>query len=64
MSKTKEVYETLKRSISATTNGLMPTTLRRSSNHAALKEPASRWIHPSGILLELTPLLLPRSPCR
>uniref|UniRef100_A0AC34GUW6 PID domain-containing protein n=1 Tax=Panagrolaimus sp. ES5 TaxID=591445 RepID=A0AC34GUW6_9BILA len=51
MSKPKEVYQTIKRQISATTNGLMPNTLRKSSsNHLALKDPQSRWIHPSPAL--------------
>jgi hypothetical protein len=50
MSKTKEVYQTIKRQISATTNGLMPNTLRKSSNHLTLKEQQARWIHPTAAL--------------
>jgi hypothetical protein len=48
MSKTKEVYDTIKRQVSATANGLIPNTLRKSSSsHLALKDPQSRWVHPS-----------------
>uniref|UniRef100_A0AC35FJR0 PID domain-containing protein n=1 Tax=Panagrolaimus sp. PS1159 TaxID=55785 RepID=A0AC35FJR0_9BILA len=51
MSKTKEVYDTIKRQVSATANGLIPTTLRKSSSsHLALKDPQSRWVHPSPAL--------------
>uniref|UniRef100_A0A914YEP1 PID domain-containing protein n=1 Tax=Panagrolaimus superbus TaxID=310955 RepID=A0A914YEP1_9BILA len=55
MSKPKEVYQTIKRQISATTTGLMPNTLRKSaSNHSALKDPQARWIHPSQALIRGT----------
>uniref|UniRef100_A0A7E4UV17 PID domain-containing protein n=1 Tax=Panagrellus redivivus TaxID=6233 RepID=A0A7E4UV17_PANRE len=47
MSKTKEVYQTLKRSISATTNGLM----KIGSSTPSTKDQATRWIHPPDSLI-------------
>ena len=47
MSKTKEVYQTLKRSISATTNGLMSSSLLKMGSQGS-KEESTKWIHPPG----------------